>query len=179
MAERKKIETMHDLLVEVADDIDSLLIESNDKDWEGSHDDKRRDEIAEKLRRLAARLEEEPLFVLPHDGTLGGDNTFYPPEYVIPYVEGMTLKSYRKALLVYLRGRSEQDVDSVEFPEEIVAEVKGAWVVNQSTIDIMASMDDAQSHLPPGNDCVCYALNHSRKTMLNNSAKKFIGRKPK
>lgn len=55
----RKMEQLNDLLVQVADDVDSLLIEATDEDWEGVHDADQCKKIASRLRELADSISDK------------------------------------------------------------------------------------------------------------------------
>ena len=130
-------------------------------------------------RRLNVK---DKLWVIPHDGTLRGDSAFYPPDPRFPHKEGMTAKDVRTLHEAKLRKEEDPGVDgwmekarsSRRTIKEEAGSIRGAWVVDARTIRTLEA-----SSIDCDNDSACYTANRMRKTMLNELAVGFIGKRPK
>jgi len=139
----------------------------------------------------------EKLWFCLHDGYLDGDSSYHcPPEYKLPYKEGMTLNDMIEAVkkegikvgeyhteeqirqcLKECKIDKEPDMESDGgmFNYIVHGGVKGAWILDKKGLDACEEIWEDDPH----NDSAVYACNRAAKRIANKLCVKHIGKRPK
>jgi hypothetical protein len=114
------------------------------------------------------------LFVMPHDGTWDGESAFYYPDSALPYKHGMTLEDVRTAYVKQQLGDNKQNpfCDPTDYVQQEAAEMKGAWILTQATMDILHEIVEAAD---PGSDGAVYRCNTICKRVSQRLAVRVLG----
>lgn len=119
-------------------------------------------------------MAKKQLLAILHDGTLDGDSSFGVSgtvggcRNVVKYNSGEILKD----LLPRLKKNLIEDFDDDEAIDEIFNAVKGAWIIDKRTQDMLNSIN-----FDFGNDSSCYVANTVLKHVVQAFAIKKLGKK--
>jgi hypothetical protein len=119
-----------------------------------------------------------------HDGSFGGDNTFYCPSDQVPYEDGQNIQDIREA---FHKKRLDEETEgqelhpgelrtiSDEIKKDYTDEIKGAWILDKKDLRIINGIHDVFDG--PGNDSTCYAINRAAKAVAHKLALKHLGQR--
>lgn len=101
------------------------------------------------------------LFAILHDGTMDGDCAGDPKNmFDVTYRPDIRMD---EVIDMYRAKRfKENEGEWFEEDEDELTDLKGGWIVNESTVDLMEAVADA---VDPGNDSSVYSLQRALKAI--------------